>query len=312
MSLGDRPHIHIDPPTNEKIRSFLRKLNIVIFTCTYYQTTEDLRFHQCLETLQSKYGANSVPVVVVDGSPPEVHEVLKNSTGAIVRKETGNCGKGKGGALREAAQVAASLPGVDENTWLCWQEAEKSHMMQCWARNVFLNIDSKSDDNEEKSGSKVEDSDDIITPFRDVTCFQRSYPIEQYHSESYGNYYLNCVMNEALTKCRPDMQSSGTGSSSKDLSLSIDWHFGPFAFRRKLLHLWMEYKGTSYDAQLIPIVHALRKGHKVNARIHVPFELDSRMKDQEEGDIDFIEKRLHQLNGLDPMVKKSWSDEFYC
>ena len=69
MSEGDRLHtsIHIDPPTDERIRSFLSKLNVMIFTCTYYETTKDLHFHQCLETLQNKFGANSVPVVVVFG-----------------------------------------------------------------------------------------------------------------------------------------------------------------------------------------------------------------------------------------------------
>lgn len=127
-----------------------------------------------------------------------------------------------------------------------------------------------------------------------------SYPIEQYHSEMYGNYYLNCVMKNEL---------EGTEQSCGD----IDWHFGPFAFRKKLLNLWLEYKGTSYDAQLIPIVAAIRKGGlMINTQITVSFKLEKEMKAQEEGNVDFIEKRIQQLNGLDPKVKQFWKDPLYC
>ena len=33
---------------------------------------------------------------------------------------------------------------------------------------------------------------------------------------------------------------------------------------------------------------------------------------QEEGDVGFIEKRLTQLNSLDPLVKAAWTDSPYC
>jgi hypothetical protein len=275
----------IEPPSDEKIQELVHKQNMIIFTCTFYSNTNDLRLHQCLKTLQDPlYGASTIPIVVVDGSPPEVHELLKSTTGAIVRKEQKTYGKGKGGALREAAMVASSLPGSTESTLLCWQEAEKSDMMRCWVEEVL---------------AQSQSSDDIICPAREDGCFLQSYPIEQYHSESYGNYYLNTIMREELEG--RDNTCSG-----------IDWHFGPFAFRRSLLNLWMEYKGTSYDAQLIPIVAAIRKGHRVNSNVAVTFELDERMKRQEEGSLDFIEKRLHQLNDLDPKVKQFWKDPLYC
>jgi len=275
-----------DEQETTRIQALILQTNMVVFTCTYYPTINDLRLHQCLQTL--KY-ATTVPIVVVDGSPPEVHELLKSINGAIVRREEGICGKGKGGALREAAQVAASLPGVTNDTLLCWQEAEKSHMMECWQKEVL---------------AQCVPDDDVICPAREDGCFKKSYPIEQYHSESYGNYYLNCVMKGALAAEKERGNAITCGP--------IDWHFGPFALRRKLLHLWMEYKGTSYDAQLLPIVFAIRKGYQVNSSIEVSFELDGQMKEQEEGSLNFIEKRLHQLNDLDPKVKQSWKDDFYC
>jgi len=275
----------IEPPSDKKIKELVQKKNLIIFTCTYYSDTNDLRLQQCLRTLQDpNYGASTIPIVVVDGSPPEVHELIKSTTGAIVYEETKTYGNGKGGALREAAKIASSLPGSTDSTWLCWQEAEKSDMNRCWVEEVLAQCPS---------------SDDVICPARDDVCFRNSYPIEQYHSESYGNCYLNCIMKGEL---------EGSEYSCAD----IDWHFGPFAFRRSLLNLWMEYKGTSYDAQLIPIVAAIRKGCQVNSSIEVTFGLDAIMKQQEQGDLNFIEKRLLQLNDLDPKVKQFWKDSLYC
>jgi hypothetical protein len=258
------------------------KSRAVLFTCTFYSDISDLRFHQCINTVRQ---CQHLPIVIVDGSPFEVHKELIN-TGAIVFRETGRFGSGKGGALREAAYIAASLPGVNSSTWLCWQEAEKTDMIRCWQDFLF--------------SETVKDMDDIITPNRDDGSFKKSYPIEQYHSESYGNYYLNSVMRSALKE-------------KLDCNVrNIDWHFGPFAFRQRVTNLWTSYKGNSYDAQLVPIVHGIRKGYRVNTDITVPFLLDEKMKEQEEGNIEFIEKRLNQLNVLDPRVKMAWNEEFYC
>jgi len=275
----------MDFPSEETTKTLVQKFDMVIFTCSYYSNLNDLRLQQCLKTLNDKsFGATIIPIVIVDGSPPEVHEFLKSNTKALVFKEQKKYGKGKGGALREAAMIAASLPGTTASTWLCWQEAEKSDMNRCWIKEVM---------------NQNQPHDDIICPDRDDTCFKKSYPIEQYHSEMYGNHYLNCIMKKQL---------EDSTHSCRD----IDWHFGPFAFRKKLLHLWLEYKGTSYDAQLIPIVAAIRKGYQVNSSIQVTFMLNEEMKNQEEGSLDFIEKRLNQLNDLDPKIKQFWSDPLYC
>lgn len=306
-------------PTNlstsqqEKIKNLIQTKNLVVFTCTYYSSTNDNRLHQCIQTLNDPtYGSSTIATVVVDGSPPEVHEYLKHKCKqglTVVVKEEGRYGRGKGGALREAADVAASLDGVGDDTWLCWQEAEKSDMMRCWQTEV---IDSgvPSDTN---TGIDIDilSEYDVICPKREDGCFQQSYPIEQYHSESYGNYYMNCVMKRALQVVKSNDEKGPVPVSVIDCK-DIDWHFGPFAFRRKLLPLWLKYQGTSYDAQLIPIVAAIRKGYSVNSSLEVTFLLDGKMKEQEEGNLEFIEKRLHQLNDLDPKLKQSWEDDLYC
>jgi len=267
---------------------------LVVFTCTYYTGTTDLRYQQCLETLQAA-STNSIPIVVVDGSPSDdVHQGL-SQTGAIVCKET--AGGGKGSALREAALNAAEkVPGVTEHTLLCWQEPEKTGMIRLW-KEILPQISHDSD---------------VVVPRRDDECFKSSYPIEQYYSESYGNLYLDTVMKDAITKDPSGVMRVPASDAAIPRGTSlIDWHFGPFAFRKAHLDLWSKYKGNSYDAQLVPIVCALRRGLVISS-IGVKFHLDPKMREQEEGDVGFIEKRLNQLIDLDPKVKVAWTDAPYC
>ena len=68
---------------------------------------------------------------------------------------------------------------------------------------------------------------------------------------------------------------------------------------------------TPAAAQVVPLVHAVRKGLRL-ASVAVAFEAPAAMKAQEEGDVGFIEKRLAQLNSLDPLVKAAWTDSPYC
>lgn len=318
MTLTKSQTLVIPPVSAEKrshIMDQVNKRKMILFTCTYYCEMDDLRLHQCIKTLTDpKYGASHIPFVVVDGSPPDIHEFLKSSCpDAIICKEQRKlCGKG--GALREAAMIASSLvdlysssKSLTDNSmnngeniskesgevWLCWQEAEKSDMNRCWMDEVLPNIKT---------------SDNVIIPSRENESFQNSYPIEQFHSESYGNLYLNCIMKKELE----NINGKSQGQTMTPEIVDIDWHFGPFAFRRKLLNLWVDYKGTSYDAQVVPVIAAIRKGYKINSGIEVTFKLDEKMKEQEEGSIDFIEKRLYQLNDLDPKVKRFWKKPLYC
>jgi hypothetical protein len=295
------------PPDQTRLRDHVETSGAVLFTCTFYHNTSDLRFLQCLETIREAEKYN-LPLVIVDGSPDPIHEVLCATTTTsgrsllVVEKEVKGSG-GKGAQLRAAAKIASSLPGVTDATLLCWQEAEKTDMVRLW-REVQ---------------ERLEHTDDVVVPYRNPEEFQGSYPIEQFHSETYGNFYLDCVMNDALQvdqTAKPprlsDIALRQAFDDSRHRIPSIDWHFGPFAFRARHCNLWLRYRrGDSYDAQLVPIVHAMRKGLLVSS-VLVKFSLDPRMKSQEEENIQFIEKRLNQLTDLDPKVKKAWTDGFYC
>ena len=101
-------------------------MNFVVFTCTYYPSTSDLRYVQFLETLQAAK-KNAVQIVVVDGSPDGVHKSLKEACdgpcdGAVIVRQTYQ--GGKGAALREAADVAAAggrgAFEIVPETLLCW------------------------------------------------------------------------------------------------------------------------------------------------------------------------------------------------
>ena len=157
----------------------------------------------------------------------------------------------------------------------------------------------------------TDDGADVVVPRRTQQCFMGSYPIEQYHSETYGNLYLDTAMKDAIQGSDNDGMKLPVANAPTRRGISlIDWHFGPFGFRAKHIKLWSTYKGNSYDSQLVPIVHAIRRGLRV-VSVDVDFVLDERMREQEENNVAFIEKRLNQLNDLDPKVKASWTDDLY-
>ncbi|EOD22177.1 hypothetical protein EMIHUDRAFT_435586 [Emiliania huxleyi CCMP1516] len=255
------------PPAAEAVAS-------VVFTATWYSGADDVRCLAATETLRALVAAG-LPVVVVDASPAAAVRDLLSATGAIVSEQKA-VGK-KGAALREAVAIASALPGVVAETWLCWQEPEKTDMARHWATALDAAKDA-----------------DVLVPRRESAKFAATYPIEQVHSETYGNLYLDAV---ARTHC--------------DALPSLDWHFGPFAFRARHSDLWTRFGGPMYDAQVVPLVHAVRKGLRL-ASVAVAFEAPAAMKAQEEGDVGFIEKRLAQLNSLDPLVKAAWTDSPYC
>eukprot|EP00957_Ditylum_brightwellii_P031681 2402752-Ditylum_brightwellii.AAC.1 len=197
-------------------------IDIVLFTTTYFDSPTDLRCRIAQSTLRNLNKFN-IPTIVVDASPPSsgVYEALQatdDGKGMIqVHKQVKN-GGGKGVALREAMTHALQLPGVTQNTWLCFQEPEKTHMAYHW-NQIFRNlpIDLKN------SG--------IVIPKRTEKLFQETYPIEQFHEEMFGNMYLDTVAQAALSS-----------SSSSSINLPpIDWLFGPFALRAKHAPLWLSY-----------------------------------------------------------------------
>ena len=294
----------MSPPSDDCLKELIQANGgIVIFTATYYASTDDVRFRMCMNTVHESV-AHGVPMVVVDGSPSEAVRTALAKAGAIVRHQTARGRKGV--ALREAASVAAGLPGVGDDVLLCWQEPEKSGMIGLW-RGVWDALEGPH------VGPRQTDA---VVPYRDPTFFRETYPVEQFHSETYGNLYLDAVASEALrqlgTGGLPRVISSSPFSTTEieEATRGLDWHFGPFAFRAKHTILWTAYEGESYDAQLVPLVHAMRKGLSI-ASVRVNYLAPREMKDQEEGNVEFIEKRLWQLNELDPRVKEAWMEDFY-
>ena len=115
-------------------------MNFVVFTCTYYPSTSDLRYVQFLETLQAAK-KHAVRIVVVDGSPDDVHKALKEGydgrDGAVlrgrmwrderprnVRPRNGRAWNGRAGLLRWAGLLRRRarwvLPGRGRGR-LRWQ-----------------------------------------------------------------------------------------------------------------------------------------------------------------------------------------------
>ena len=133
---------------------------IVVFTCTFFKSVDDVRCGCCLTFLRLAR-ENGLWVVVVDASPDSsgVREAFAEAGGdrVVVAKQTAK-GK-KGAALREAASLAAGLDGVDPaTTWLCWQEPEKADMARHWSSLL-------------PSGTAV----DVVVPARDTRLFKVRY-----------------------------------------------------------------------------------------------------------------------------------------
>mmetsp|Transcript_25356 Transcript_25356/g.54533 ORF Transcript_25356/g.54533 Transcript_25356/m.54533 type:complete len:154 (+) Transcript_25356:727-1188(+) len=126
---------------------------------------------------------------------------------------------------------------------------------------------------------------DVVVPTRNDELFRETYPIEQYHSESFGNLHF-----DLSAKQFKGFQSEG--------AKKLDWLFGPFAFKASLASSWLDYEGTSWDAQIIPYVRGVRKLNWRITSVNVNFRHPKEMKEQEEGYPAWTKKRLKQLNLL--------------
>jgi len=249
-------------------------LELIIFTATFYKEKTDLRFKETLKTLDAACD-RGFTIVIVDASPDSAIRNLMESTGPLVHVFIQRSTGGKGAALREALSHAYSLPGASMDTFLCWQEPEKSDMMTHWRALIR---------------STCQASAEIVMPAREGRRFRDYYPIEQWHSENFANHMVNSFFVDA-------------GYSVEVGEPPIDWHFGPLAFQKRHAHFWVENKGELWDAQLIPIVSCLQNGLRIFSR-EIPFEAPSEMKAQEEGSSVFMEKRLMQINFLMPKLKE--------
>lgn len=241
--------------------------DILVFTCTYYASTADVRFECCLALLEEA-ATQKIGIIVLDGSPSEdVRQRMRQcGSSEFVRVHKQQAKGKKGAALREALAIARDVT-ANPDAWLCWQEPEKVDMIRHWP--MVVNSMSQAD---------------IAVPQRDETLFRETYPIEQFHSESFANLFV-----------------ASAAQTFAGFAEYLDWHFGPFALRRKHANLWLSHDGELWDAQVIPIIHAIHAGLAVKG-LTVPFRAPAIMKQEEERNFAFVEKRLMQINFLDPKL----------
>jgi hypothetical protein len=256
--------------------------DLVVVAPTYYNCTQDPRYLLAADACRqaSIYG---IRLILIDASPSQEVKIGLETAG--IRRADGKkfvyvktqTSKGKKGvALREGIEEAlhylmeqaGSSKNIDES-FIGFTELEKVDLFRHFDSIVqYMN-------NQEA---------DICVPKRREVEFQASYPIEQFHSEMFANYFLNSL--GASLKIDP-----------------IDWTNGPVVFRASQATHWLAYAGELWDAQLVPLVDAHITGAKVSS-----FEIDYKhpevMKSIEEGAAVWNEKRLYQLNVLSDTVGK--------
>ena len=237
----------------------MRSADFLVVSPTFYSSVEEPRFALGLEACHAASAA-SVPLLLVDASPEPVRQALEKSGVSVVRQSA--LGR-KGAALREAIREAVKR--LPENGIICYQELEKVHMIRFQPQIARALHDSASAA--------------ICVPRRDDELFRTTYPIDQYHSEHFANGYLDTL--------------------ARDVGFpSIDWTFGPLAFRVPLAVHWLSCNGELWDAQIVPMVTAAR-WHGAEVMTHtVAYEHPAPMKEEEEGSAKWSEKRLDQLNFL--------------
>lgn len=254
--------------------------SLVVVAPTFYTSLEEIRYLLGVQACQNaaKYG---IRLILVDASPnDEIRQGLeragqdpKDPSKAFVKVVRQKAQGRKGAALREAIQLAydeaTELASGDRVVVIGFQELEKVDMFRHWMPLVQ---------------HMVENSADVTAFRRSDSSFRSTYPIEQYHCETFANMYLDSLGAEiGLT--------------------SIDWTSGPLAFRHTLVNHWINFDGELWDAQLVPLVKAHLAGAKVTS-FETDYQHPKSMKEQEEGVAAWNEKRLLQLNFLRDTVGK--------
>ena len=253
----------------------------VLVTVTYYPNISDIRFPLAIE-LCKLAAANKVRTVIVDDSPDHaaVRDALEQMGNGYVKvfQQDKTIYQGKGGALRQAIYYARELlkeihnndNNVLNKTAICFAEPEKVDIVN------HIHLITKP---------ILGGDADIVVPTRNEELFRQTYPIEQYHSEKFGNLHF-----DSLAKEFKGFQTTN--------AQQLDWLFGPFAFHTSLTDTWLNYKGTSWDAQMIPYVRAVRHENRRIMSVMINFKHAKQMKEQEERNPQWTNKRLKQLNIL--------------
>lgn len=260
--------------------------NLIVLAPTFYTSTDETRFLLALESCREAAKQNT-RLILVDASPsPEIRSMLESAgkpTVKVVKQTT----TGKGAALKEAIQLAENeinsssksdnknVRTITTTTVIAFQELEKVDMLLSSHWQHLLN-------------HMYKQNADVTVPWRSDKFFKKTYPIEQYHAETFANMYLN--------------------SLAKQLKMtSIDWTMGPVAFKSSMAKYWLDYdsKLDSYDVQLVPIINAYLQGKAKLTSYEIDYHHSLQMKAMEEGSPDWSEKRLMQLNFHKDVIAKT-------
>ena len=254
-----------------------------VVTVTYYPDIHDVRFQLALE-LCGLATRHKITLIIVDDSPDTTvrDEMQRGSEGYVhIFQQDRDHYAGKGGALRQAIKMAKARLDGDNNslpeagacfvkTAICFTEPEKVDLMN-HIHEIVMPI--------------LAGTADVTVPSRNDALFRETYPIEQYHSESFGNMHF-------------DLLAKNIDGFRRDGAQKMDWLFGPFALNSRLADSWLSYGGNSWDAQMVPYVRGVRAHNWSIASVPVNFRHPKEMKEQEEGDPVWTTKRLKQLNIL--------------
>ncbi|KAL3794659.1 hypothetical protein HJC23_010087 [Cyclotella cryptica] len=260
---------------------------ICVVSVTYYTDASDIRFTLAQQLCRLAH-QKQINLIVVDDSPIHIREKIFQEQGGCVQILAQDNGRyqGKGGALRQAIDHARIWFQEHQKLNLnrcviCFTEPEKVDLLN-HIQNIVTPIIS------------LDQSADVVVPLRNRALFQETYPVEQYHSESFANLHF-----DSLAKRHVGFQTT------EIMERGLDWLFGPFAFNARLACHWLEYTGMSWDAQMIPYVRGvLHRGWRIQS-VEVHFKHPPEMKLQEEGNPVWTSKRLHQLNVLFELLGKA-------
>ena len=175
---------------------------------------------------------------------------------------------GFGPAVRQV--VSAGQDMVPADGFVCWQEPEKMKYIPMVPRLVA-------------AGRRRNAA--IVVPKRTETSW-KTYPIEQRHQERFINFYVRII-------------SGGR--------LDFDLTHGPKLFRGIAVPLVLAYSGRAWDAHMVPVVRAVKRGMVVIS-VPVGYPYPPAQRRVEEGNEFYCRKRLEQINVDTSTIERAWNE----
>jgi hypothetical protein len=244
--------------------------NVAVAMTTMYDMNSpvgQVRANLALQTIRG-FRDLGAKVYVVDGnSSSEFVDHLK-SAGIHVYQEKISEGKHPMGRSRRQALELACEEG---RKIVLWTEPEKN----CIPSQLYKLVE-----------PVLNNSVDIVIPDRRPLS---TYPISQQYAENFGNSYWKEITNTDL-----DMWGGVRVIANNTDAMS------------NFLNYKGEY-GDLWDGAYVPVIQTIVEQGKTRVMgIKIDYVHPEKQRRIEEGNPDFTNKRLSQLNNLFPAIKKSW------